>query len=71
MTVVLDLWVSLVFYHGSSSLLGAFGTKMVASSRTVTLGVSVYLLLSFVVILVVDGALELYEGASAPTVTVY
>ena len=44
---------------------------MVVSSRTVSLGVSVYLLLSFVVILVVDGALELYEGAPAPAVTVY
>ena len=41
---------------------------MVASSRTVTLGVSIYLLLSFVVILEVDGALELYEGALAPAV---
>ena len=44
---------------------------MVALSRTVTLRVSVYLLLHFVVNLLVDGALELHEGALAPAVTVF
>ena len=68
--VALESRVSLVFDHGRSSLFGPFGTKMGVSSRTVTLGVSLYLLLSFVIILVVNGALELCEGAPAPAVTV-
>ena len=37
------------FNHGCSSFLGPFGTKVVAWLRTVTLGVSVYLLLRFVI----------------------
>ena len=62
--------VSLVFNHGHYYLLGPSGQNGCVV-KTVNLGVSVCLLLSFVLFLVVNEAFELRKDAVVQAVTVF